>query len=90
MLHQYLQDELLNNKSLGALIYLLGKGREFEFSYKGNLCFISCSVTQKEVSLWVDKTEYSFDNIDNLTEAKIFDNKSLLEIWNDIEIETLF
>ena len=40
MLHQYLQDELCNNKSLGALIYLIGKGREFEFSYKENLCFI--------------------------------------------------
>ena len=90
MLHQYLQDELCNNKSLGALIYLIGKGREFEFSYKGNLCFISQSETQKEVSLWIDKTEYAFDNIDNLAESKIFDNKSLLEIWNDIEIETLF
>ena len=90
MLHQYLQDELCNNKSLGALIYLIGKGREFEFSYKENLCFISRSETQKEVSLWIDKTEYTFDNIDNLAEAKIFDNKSLLEIWNDIEIETLF
>ena len=90
MLHQYLQDELCNNKSLGALIYLIGKGREFEFSYKGHLCFISRSETQKEVSLWIDKTEYAFDNIDNLAEAKIFDNKSLLEIWNDIKIETLF
>ena len=90
MLHQYLQDELCNNKSLGALIYLLGKRREFEFSYKGLLCFISRSETQKEISRWIDKTEYAFDNIDNLAEARIFDNKSLLQIWNDIEIETLF
>ncbi|MBR5554155.1 MAG: hypothetical protein IKV98_09960 [Clostridia bacterium] len=90
ILHQYLQDELFNNKSLGALVYLIENGREFEFSYKGNLCFISGSETQKEVSLWIDKTEYAFDNIENLAESKVFDNKSLLEIWNDIEIETLF
>lgn len=90
MLHEYLADELCNKKSLGALIYLLGKGREFEFSYKGTLCFISSSETQKEVSIWVDKQEYSSDDIDKLAETKIFDNKSLLEIWSDIEIEYLF
>ena len=89
-LHEYLANELCNNKSLGALTYLLEKGREFEFSYKGTLCFISRSETQKEVSIWVDKQEYAFDNIDDLAESKIFDNKTLLDIWNEIEVETLF
>ena len=28
-----------------------------------------------------------FDNIDNLAEAKIFNNKTLLDIWNEIEVE---
>ena len=84
MLHQYLQDELCNNKSLGALTYLLGKGREFEFSYKGTLCFISRSETQKEVSIWVDKQEYAFDNIDDLAEEKIFILKMLLSNINSI------
>ena len=90
LLHEYMQDELLNHKSLGALIYLLEKGREFEFSYKGILCFISRTETQKEVSIWVDKQEYAFDNIDDLAESKIFDDKTLLDIWNEIEVETLF
>ena len=89
-LHEYLANELCNNKSLGALTYLLGKGREFEFSYKGTLCFISRSETQKEVSIWIDKKEHAFDNIDDLAEAKIFNNKTLLDIWNEIEVETLF
>ena len=65
-LHEYLANELCNNKSLGALTYLLEKGREFEFSYKGTLCFISRSETQKEVSIWIDKKEHAFDNIDDL------------------------
>ena len=90
MLHQYLQDDLMNNKSLGALVYLLEKGREFEFTYKGTLCFISRSETQKEVSVWINKLEYPFDNFDKLAESKIFENKSLLEIWDELEIETLF
>ena len=89
-LHEYIANELCNNKSLGALTYLLEKGREFEFSYKGTLCFISRSKTQKEVSIWVDKQEYAFDNIDDLAESKIFDDKTLLDIWNEIEVETLF
>ncbi len=89
-LHDYIADELCNNKSLGALIYLLEKGREFEFSYQGTICFISRSETQKEVSLWVNKKEYAFDNIDELAETKIFEDKSLLDIWNEIEVEYLF
>jgi len=90
MMQQYLQDDLINDKSLGALVYLLEKGREFEFTYKGILCFISRSETQREVSVWINKVEYPFDNFDTLAETKIFENKSLLEIWDEIEIETLF
>lgn len=90
MLHQYLQDELCENKSLGALVYLVEHGRKFEFSYNGALCFISFTKTQKEVSLCIDKTEYVFDNITKLIESKVFQGKSLLDIWNEIEIETLF
>ncbi len=89
-LHDYLADELCNNKSLGALTYLLEKGREFEFTHKGVICFISRSETQKEVSIWIDKKEYAFDNIEQLAESKIFEKKTLLEIWDEIEIETLF
>ncbi len=88
-LHQYLEDELFNNKSLGALVYLVEAGREFEFSHKGKSCFISRWESQKEVSLWIDKTEHAFDNITKLIEYKSFEKKSLLEIWEEIEIETL-
>jgi len=90
ILHGYMEDELCDKKSLGALIYLLEKGREFEFSYKENLCFVSRTETKKEISLWVDKKEYAFDNFDELAESKIFENKSLLDIWVDIEVEYLF
>jgi|GEM_PF-541574 len=89
-LHQYLQDELLNKKSLGALIWLLDCGRELEFSYNGSLGFISCSETKKAISLWLDKKEYAFDSVSSLLEAKCFADKCLLEIWDAIEIETLF
>ena len=90
MLHQYLQEDLFNNKSLGALVYLVEMGREFEFFYEGKLCFISRSESHTEVSLWIDKAEYAFENITKLIEYKAFENKSLLEIWDKIEIETLF
>lgn len=90
MLHQYMEDELCNNKSLGALIYLFEKGREFEFSYKEVSCFISRTETQKEVSLWIDKKEYPFESVDALTETKVFGDKCLLDIWSDIEVEYLF
>ncbi|MBE7012401.1 MAG: hypothetical protein E7415_06985 [Ruminococcaceae bacterium] len=90
MLHQHMEDELLNDRSLGALVYLIQQGREFEFFYNGILCFISCSESDKEVSLWIDKTEYAFDNVTQLIEYKAFEDKSLLEIWNDVVFETLF
>ena len=35
--------------------------------------------------LLTERNINEFDNIDDLAEAKIFDNKSLLEIWDSIE-----
>ena len=72
------------------MIYLIEKGRELEFSYNGHKCFISPSETRKKVSVWIDKIEYPFENITNLIESELFDGKSMLEIWDEIEIETLF
>ena len=47
MLHQYLQDELCENKSLSALVYLVEQGREFEFSYNGALCLFLSQKNKK-------------------------------------------
>ena len=92
MLHEQMENELFNKKSLGALIYLLDKGREFEFSYNNTEYFISCCETEKYVGLWKGKNEehWDFDKIEMLCDAKVFDGKSLLEIWEDIEINYLY
>ncbi len=90
MLHQYLQDELLNNKSLGALIYLIEQGRELEFSYNDIEYFISCAESKKYVSLWNGENEKSFDSIKELIEKGTIDGKAFLDVWSKVEIETLF
>lgn len=90
VLHDVIADELFNNKSFGALIYLIDKGRELEFTYKGIDCFISCSESQSYVSLWCEKQEQSFESVEKLIENSKIGEKNLMEVWIDVEFETLF
>lgn len=51
-LHDIIAYELLEKKSLSALIYLIDRGREVEFELNKKTYFISCSGSNKYVSLW--------------------------------------
>ena len=53
-LYEQIERELLDEKSLAALIWLIDRGRELEFSANGVACFISRSGSARYVSLWVD------------------------------------
>lgn len=90
-LHDCIENELKENKSIAALIYLVNHGREVEFRLHDNtLGFISCSKSLKYVSLWYDGKEQAFESIELLlTESKIKGN-DFISRWNEIFISYIF
>lgn len=89
-LHDIIADELIEHKSLGALIYLIDAGRELDFAVDGISCFISKSNALKYVSLWTESNEQSFDSVEELLECAIVGGDRLLSVWENAKIETLF
>ena len=89
-LHDRIVRELLEHKSFAALIWLIERGRELEFSVDGVPCFISRSGSEKVVSLWVDGKQQAFDSIEQLIENAVIGQNRLLDICNTIQISTLF
>ena len=56
-MHDKMAKELFDNKSLKALSYLIGHGRELEFEYDKKRCFLSKDNSSGFVSIWVEKKE---------------------------------
>lgn len=77
-LHDLIADELECTKSLSALIYLIDRGREVQFSFRGKKYFISCDKSQKYVSLWDNQYEQSFDSLEELIEHAVLSNSAFL------------
>lgn len=90
MLHDLIVKEFERYKSLSALIYLIDRGRELEFSVRGVEYFISRDKSQKYVSLWENQNEQSFNSVEELIETAIVSNSVLLSIWSEIQIKTIF
>lgn len=89
-IHDLIVDELFQQKSLAALIYLMDCGRELEFTVAGAECFISRSNSARKVSLWVDKEEHAFDRIDLLISHAEIGGKPFWEVWKSASLTTLF
>ena len=92
-LHDLIVKEFERTKSLSALIYLIGHGREIEFSFEGKRYFLSRSSSQKRVSLWSDQgqEEQSFDSIEELIEKAIMSNGVVLQdVLPQIQLEAIF
>lgn len=90
-LHDRIAKELLNQKSLAALMYLLEKGRELECFYQDKHLFLSRYGSKNTCSLCIDgKEEESFDGAEELVEKARIDGKPFLETWDEIKLSTLF
>ena len=89
-LHDVIVDELLEKKSLAALIYLIDSGREVEFELNKKTYFISSSGSNKYVSLWNNQIEQSFDSISDLIEYSTIENQLFIYLWNEAEITSIF
>ena len=92
-IHDLIAKEFEHTKSLSALIYLIEHGREIEFLFGGRRYFLSCSNSQKRVSLWnsQNQEEQSFDTIEELIEKATMENgKNLLDVLPQIQLETIF
>lgn len=81
--HDLIQDELLDNYSLGALDYLIAHGRELEFQFQGEHFFLSKHVSLKYVSLFHNEIEQAFESMDDFFErAKLLD-QPFLDVWKE-------
>ena len=89
-LHDRIARELLECKSLAALIWLIERGRELEFSADGVPCFISRSGSDQHVSLWVDGNQQAFDSMELLTQKAVIGQNRLADSWDSVQIDTLF
>ncbi len=89
-IHNFIQNEFLQNKSVSALVWLVDKGREIEFSYMGNQYFISKSNSCSYVSLWDKDYEQGFTSVEMLWEFAEIGEERLQLVWENIEIDTLF
>lgn len=89
-LHDRIAEELDQTKSLAALIWLVERGRELEFSVEGKGYFLSRSKAEQYVSLWDSKTEQSFDTVEQLLENAAIGGRPFLDAWKDAKIETIF
>ena len=69
-LYDLIIHELEVKKSLAALIYLIERGRELEFTVNGMEYFLSRDHAAKYVSLWNKHHEQSFDSIEELIEMQ--------------------
>ena len=90
MLYERIEKELLEQKSLAALIYLIESGRELECELDGEIYFITKSNSPKYVSLWHNEIEQSFDSIEGLLENALINGEIFLSLWNKMTIITLF
>lgn len=89
-LHDLIIADFERTKSFSGLIYLLSNGRELEFSLYGKKYFISCDKSSKYVSIWDDHNEQSFHSIEELVENAVVSDSTLISIWSEIQIETIF
>lgn len=89
-LHDLIIADFERTKSFSGLKYLLSNGRELEFSLYGKKYFISCDKSSKYVSIWDDHNEQSFDSIEELVENAVVSDSTLISIWPEIQIETIF
>ncbi len=89
-LHDMISDELCDKKSIAALIWLISQGRELEASYQKVTFFISSHNSTERVSIWMDKQEQAFSSMEELIESAEINGNKLIDIWNDIHIDTLF
>ncbi len=83
-------NDLFENKSLAALIFLVDGGRELEFNVEENKCFITRDNSKKYVSLYVNNNEDSFDSVYKLIENAMIADMQFLAAWKQAELKYLF
>jgi len=88
--HDMIIHELEQTKSLAALVYAVERGREVEFTTGGTGYFLSRHKSQKAFSLWDDRTEQSFDSMEELIENAEIPGRPFLAAWRDANITTIF
>lgn len=89
-LHDLIVQELETTKSLAALLYLVERGWEVEFTVGGRGYFLSIHKSQGTVSLWNKGSEQSFDSMEQLLENAVLGCEPFLTAWKDAKIETIF
>lgn len=89
-LHDQIAEELLEKKSLAALIFLVEQGRELEFTFHGKPYFITPHNQKEGVSLFCGKAEEEYPTVPLLLESAKLDGVPFLEAWPEVILGILF
>ena len=89
-MHDLIVDDLYDKKSIAAFIWLISQGRELEMSYEGQSFFITSDGSKDNVSMWIDKKEYSFTSVEDMLQLDEIEGHKIIDIWSDIQLGTLF
>jgi hypothetical protein len=80
----------LNNKSIAALLFLLDNGRELSFEYNNT----RYAITWNGEKLYLDNENHNdlqkFDDTWNFIENALLQEKTFIEVWEDIKLINLF
>ena len=88
--HDLIVNELFTYKSVAAFIYLINAGREIEIKYNHISAFISKDGSKKQCSIWVDQTEQAFGSVEDLLNQAVIQGRSVIDLWEQIEFNTLY
>lgn len=89
-MHDKIEKELLKNQSVAAFFWCINMGRELELSYQGTEAFVSMSESKAAVSLWCANEEQAFENMEALFCNAMIAGHRIIEIWDEITLDTLF
>lgn len=88
-LYEMITDELFNNKSIAALLFLLQGGRELTFKYNNE----ELSITRDGEKYYLNSSKDCIQTYDSawqlLEDGKLGENK-FLHVWKEIELITLY
>ena len=88
--HDLIVNELFTYKSVAAFIYLINAGREIEIKYNDIFAFISKDGSKKQCSIWIDKMEQAFETVEELLNQAVIQDRRIIDIWEQIEFNTLY
>ena len=81
--YEYFRERLINRDSVWEINFSISGLEDFQN------CWMGCNVDNDGYWLAVIDTEYFYETADEVLNAKVFDGKSMCELWDKVEFFTI-